>query len=197
MARSVSPRADALTDDRLVARVQAGDQSAYTVLVERYADYVFTIAVRIIGDEDDAADIAQETFARAYKAIGRFRGDSKFSSWLYRIATNRALTHLKRKKRRPQTVDIDLGAHIEADALTSDNRDDPGQRVLDDEFRRAMRDAVSKLPVQYRTVITLFYLEERSYKEVAETLGIPMGTLKTHLHRGRAMLREVLKGHGF
>ncbi len=197
MARSDSPRTHISTDDQLVAKVQAGDQSAYAVLVERYSDFVFTIAVRIIGDEDDAADIAQETFVRAYKAIGRFRGDSKFSSWLYRIAANRALTHLKRKKRRPQTVDIDLGAHIEADALTSGNRDDPGQQVLDDEFRRAMRDAVSKLPEQYRTVIALFYLEERSYKEVAETLGIPMGTLKTHLHRGRAMLREVLKERGF
>ena len=193
MVRSDSPRADTLTDEYLVAEVQAGDQSAYAVLVERYSDYVFTIAVRIIGDEDDAADIAQEAFVRAYKAIGRFRGDSKFSSWLYRIAANRALTHLKRKKRRPQTVDIDLGAYIEADALVSGSRDDPGQHVLDQEFRRAIRGAVSKLPVQYRTVITLFYLEEKSYNEVAEMLGIPMGTLKTHLHRGRAMLRGVLE----
>jgi RNA polymerase sigma-70 factor (ECF subfamily) len=182
-----------LADEELVARVQAGDQSAYAVLVERYSDYAFTIAIRIIGDEDDAADVAQEAFVRAYKAIGGFRGDSKFSSWLYRIVANRALTHLRRKKRRPWTVDIDLGAHIEADALTRNSRDDPGRRVLDEEFRRAMRGAVSRLPVQYRTVITLFYLEERSYKEVAETLGIPMGTLKTHLHRGRAMLRDILK----
>jgi RNA polymerase sigma-70 factor (ECF subfamily) len=192
LAGSSGAREQAPTDEQLIAGVLAGDDGSYGMLVTRYKDLVYTIAVRIVGDEDDAEDVAQETFLRAYRALPRFRGDSKFSSWLYRIATNRALTHLKRRRRRAPTVDIDAGPHVEGGALESAGRDDPERLVLDDEFRRRVRAAVLELPEQYRVVVTLFYLEERSYKEVAATLGIPMGTLKTHLHRARALLRELL-----
>ena len=188
---SVAPDV-APSDEELIARVLAGDDSAYGTLVTRYRDLVYTIAVRIVGDEEDADDVAQEAFVRAYRALPRFRGDSKFSSWLYRIATNRALTHLKKRKRRAQTVDIDAGPHIEAAAIEGTHVESPEKFVLDDEFRRGVREAVKELPSKYRVVVTLFYLEERSYKEVAETLGIPMGTLKTHLHRARALLKEIL-----
>jgi RNA polymerase sigma-70 factor (ECF subfamily) len=184
------------TDEELIRKVLAGDEFAYGTLVERYKDYVFTIAVRIVGNDEDAEDVAQEAFVRAYRALPRFRGDSKFSSWLYRIATNRALTHLKRKKRRASavTVDIDAGPHIEAEAIDDGRSEDesPEHLVRDEQFRREVRKAVAELPEQYRVVVTLFYLEERSYKEVAATLGIPMGTLKTHLHRARALLRDIL-----
>ncbi len=186
------PRLDALDDERLVALTRGGSQEAYAVLVERYSDYVYTIAVRVLGDEDDAADAAQEAFVRAYRAIGRFRGDAKFSSWLYRIATNRALTHLKRRRRRAPSVDIDAGPHIESAADVEPTLTRPDDAVLESEFRERVRRAVSRLPDRYRTVITLFYLEQRSYREVADALGLPMGTLKTHLHRGRAMLREII-----
>jgi RNA polymerase sigma-70 factor (ECF subfamily) len=181
-------------DEELIARVLAGDQASYETLVTRYRDYVYTIAVRIVGNDEDAEDVAQEAFVRAYRALPRFRGDSKFSSWLYRIATNRALTHLKKRRRRAVTVDIEAGPHIEAGAIDDGRRDEtsPELAVRDEEFRRAVRAAVLELPEQYRVVVTLFYLEERSYKEVAATLGIPMGTLKTHLHRARALLRDIL-----
>jgi RNA polymerase sigma-70 factor (ECF subfamily) len=186
------------TDEDLVVGVLAGDESAYGRLVTRYRDYVYTIAVRIVGDESDAEDVAQETFVRAYRALPKFRGDSKFSSWLYRIATNRALTHLKRRRRRGSVVDVDAGPHVEAEAGRSEVGESPGpdELVIGEEFRRQVRAAVLRLPEQYRVVVTLFYLEERSYKEVAAILGIPMGTLKTHLHRARALLRESMKGTG-
>jgi len=185
------------TDEELIARVLAGDEASYGTLVTRYRDYVYTIAVRIVGNDEDAEDVAQEAFVRAYHALPRFRGDSKFSSWLYRIATNRALTHLKRHRRRAVTVDIEAGPHIEAGALDDGRGEETSPEVMvrDDEFRRAVRAAVLELPEQYRVVVTLFYLEERSYKEVAATLGIPMGTLKTHLHRARALLRDILTKH--
>jgi len=185
------------TDKELIARVLAGDEASYGTLVTRYRDYVYTIAVRIVGSEEDAEDVAQEAFVRAYRALPRFRGDSKFSSWLYRIATNRALTHLKKRRRRADTVDVESGSHVEA-AVVDDGRSEvvsPELRVRNEEFRRAVRAAVRELPEQYRVVVTLFYLEERSYKEVAATLGIPMGTLKTHLHRARALLRDILTKH--
>lgn len=181
-----------LDDEELVALSQGGSEDAYAVLVERYSDYVFTIAARILGDDEDAYDAAQEAFVRAYRAIDRFRGDAKFSSWLYRITTNRALTHLKRRRKRAPALDIDAGPHIESAIDVEPTRTRPDQLVVDAEFRDQVRAAVAKLPDQYRTVITLFYLEERSYKEVADVLGLPMGTLKTHLHRGRAMLRKII-----
>lgn len=186
------PDLSAPTDQELVARVLAGDQDAFTGLVTRYKDYVYTIAVRIVGNEEDADDVAQETFVRAYKALGRFRGDSKFSSWLYRIAVNRSLTHLKRRKRRGVSVDIEAGPHVEAGAVDTERQSTPEELVLGDELRHRVRDAVDELPPQYRAVVTLFYLEEKSYKEVSAVLGIPMGTLKTHLYRARAMLRTIL-----
>jgi RNA polymerase sigma-70 factor (ECF subfamily) len=185
------------TDEELIARVLAGDEASYGTLVTRYRDYVYTIAVRIVGSDEDAEDVAQEAFVRAYRALPRFRGDSKFSSWLYRIATNRALTHLKKRRRRADTVDIESGSHVEA-VVIDDGRTEamsPELRVRDEEFKRAVRAAVLELPEQYRVVVTLFYLEERSYKEVVATLGIPMGTLKTHLHRARALLRDILTKH--
>jgi RNA polymerase sigma-70 factor (ECF subfamily) len=185
------------TDEELIARVLAGDEASYGTLVTRYRDYVYTIAVRIVGSDEDAEDVAQEAFVRAYRALPRFRGDSKFSSWLYRIATNRALTHLKKRRRRADTVDIESGSHVEA-VVIDDGRGEvasPELLVRNEEFRRAVRAAVLELPEQYRVVVTLFYLEERSYKEVVATLGIPMGTLKTHLHRARALLRDILTKH--
>lgn len=187
---------DPPTDEELIVGVLSGDELAYGALVTRYRDYVYTIAVRIVGDESDAEDVAQETFVRAYRALPRFRGDAKFSSWLYRIATNRALTHLKRRRRRVAAMDIQSGPGVEAEASRVDcsPSEGPDQLVIGEEFRRRVRLAVIRLPEQYRVVVTLFYLEERSYKEVAETLGIPMGTLKTHLHRARALLREALAG---
>ena len=197
MAGSNRTREYTPTDKELITRVLAGDEASYGTLVTRYRDYVYTIAVRIVGNDEDAEDVAQEAFVRAYRALPRFRGDSKFSSWLYRIATNRALTHLKKRRRRAVTVDIESGPHVEAGVVDDAGGQEmsPELMVRDDEFRRAVRAAVQELPEQYRVVVTLFYLEERSYREVAATLGIPMGTLKTHLHRARALLRDILTKH--
>ncbi|MBD3347574.1 MAG: sigma-70 family RNA polymerase sigma factor [Candidatus Eisenbacteria bacterium] len=179
-------------DHELVALTAAGDDEAYRLLVERYSDFVYTVVLRIVRNPEDAEDVAQEAFVRAHRSIGRFRGDSKFSSWLYRIAVNRALTHLKRRRRRPQTVEMSVSPRVEAEISSRHGDEDPERAVLDEEFRARVRHAVSKLPPRYRAAVTLFYLEERNYKEVAEVLGIPMGTLKTHLHRARALLRDEL-----
>ena len=184
------------SDGELVARTVAGDDGAYTVLVERYSDFVYTVVLRVVRSEEDARDVAQEAFVRAHRSLSRFRGDSKFSSWLYRIAVNRALTHLKRRKSRPDTVEYTSTSPVEAEFSSRRAVEDPEERVLDLEFRSRVRKAVAKLPPRYRAAVTLFYLEERSYKEVAEALGVPMGTLKTHLHRARAILREELEQEG-
>jgi RNA polymerase sigma-70 factor (ECF subfamily) len=184
-----------LTDEELIARVLTGDRGSYDVLVARHADLVYTIVLRILWNEDDADDVAQETFVRAYRALPRFRGDSKFSSWLYRIAVNRALTHLKRRKRR-SAGDAEVADAADgipgSEPVLGRSEEDPERQVLAAEERAMVREAVAKLPPRYRAVITLFYLEERSYKEVAGVLGVPVGTLKTHLHRARALLRDIM-----
>jgi len=192
MAGSGGRPAHRPTDGELIARVLAGNEAAYTVLVERHSDLVYAIVSRIVANEADADDVAQETFVRAYHALGRFRGDSKFSSWLYRIAVNRSLTHLKRKKRRAAAVDPDSGSRAEIESTLGRPPGSPDELVIAQEQSERVRAAVSELPPRYRMVVTLFYLEEKSYKEVAEILGIPMGTLKTHLHRARALLRDIL-----
>jgi RNA polymerase sigma-70 factor (ECF subfamily) len=184
------------SDEELIVRTLAGDQEAYGVLVERYSDFAYTIALRVVGNEQDAEDVAQEAFVRAHRALGRFRGDSKFSSWLYRITVNRALTHIKRRRRRPDTVEMHSSPHVEAEVTSRGSGDDPGRGLMESEFAQRVREAVGQLPPRYRAVVTLFYLEERSYKEVAEVLGVPMGTLKTHLHRARAMLKQALEAQG-
>jgi RNA polymerase sigma-70 factor (ECF subfamily) len=194
MTGSRNSAPDTPTDQELIAMALAGDQDSYRVLVDRYSSLVYTVALRIVGDEDDADDVAQETFVRAYRALGRFRGDSKFSSWVYRIAVNRALTHLKRRRRRPMTIELSEAPRAQSEMSSRRVEENPGQLVLDEEFRAQVREAVARLPAQYRAAITLFYLEEKSYKEVAGILGVPMGTLKTHLHRARSMLREILEG---
>jgi RNA polymerase sigma-70 factor (ECF subfamily) len=193
MAGSEGRSLDSPSDEQLIARVLGGDQDAYTALVERHSDLVYAIVSRIVLNEADADDVAQEVFVRAYRALGRFRGDSKFSSWLYRIAVNRSLTHLKRKKRRAAAVDPSTGAREEVMASLAAPPPGPDEAVLAGERRAMVRAAVAELPARYRAVVTLFYLEERSYREVAEILGVPMGTLKTHLHRARALLREALE----
>ena len=129
-------------------------------------------------NESDAADVAQEAFVRAYRALPRFRGDSKFSSWLYRIAVNRALTHLARRKRRSagdaEVADAADGMPAAEPFPAAASRTRSG-RSLGGRAERCVREAVAKLPPRYRAVITLFYLEERSYKEVAGVLGVPVG----------------------
>ncbi len=195
MAVSERHHTSSPSDEELIARAVSGDDGAFAALVRRHTDLVYTVVLRVVGNEADADDVTQEAFVRAHRALGRFRGDSKFSSWLYRIAVNRALTHLQKKKRRGTSVELDESPYVEA-AVAGERVVDPESFVLNEEMRRQVREAVEALPPRYRAVVTLFYLEERSYKEVAEILGIPLGTLKTHLHRSRALLKEILVSRG-
>ncbi|MCK4305450.1 MAG: sigma-70 family RNA polymerase sigma factor [Candidatus Eisenbacteria sp.] len=178
-------------DLELVARVLAGDLDAYAGLVDRHSDLVYSIALRIVGNRADAEDVAQETFLNAFRALQSFKGQSKLSSWLYRIAVNRALAYLK-GRRHTLSLDIDADDTHEIRSLAAPSRDHPDQTLIEKEFRLRVIQAISMLPPHYRAVVTLYHLQDRSYKEVAEILGLPMGTVKTHLHRARAMLRRAL-----
>lgn len=178
-------------DLELVARVLAGDLDAYASLVDRHSDLVYSIALRIVGNRADAEDVAQESFVNAFRALESFKGQSKLSSWLYRITVNRALAYLKRR-RSTLPLDTDADDPHATRRLAAPGEDCPDQILIEKEFRLRVRQAIAKLPPHYRAVVTLYHLQDRSYKEVAEILGLPMGTVKTHLHRARAMLRRAL-----
>lgn len=173
-------------DADLVARVRGGDARAFEQLVERYEKPVFNAAYRILADYEDAADVTQTVFLKVHRRLGTFDRRRRFFSWLYRIAVNEAID-LARKRRRELPLDEAL---VEGE----------GRRV--DHLARIGRDelitsALRSLKMEYRVVIVLKYFLEMSYREIAETVGLPVKTVKSRLYTGREMLREALLQRGY
>lgn len=177
-----------------IKQVKKGDQNAFAEIVELYKDKVYQLCYRIVGNAHDAEDIAQEAFIRAYVNINSFDPDRKFSTWLFRIATNLSIDRLRKKK-----PDYFLDAKIEgSEGLTMYSQiasDDPlpEESVEKLEFQEWIHQEINELPVMYRSVIVLKYIEELSLKEISEILDIPIGTVKTRIHRGREALRNRLR----
>jgi RNA polymerase sigma-70 factor (ECF subfamily) len=163
----------------LIERCRGGDTSAYRILVERYRDRVYRLAVRILRSEPDAEEVAQDAFVRAWLALAEFRGEAAFSTWIYRIATRRALDRaaiLKGRRARETTLE--------------DAKEPSVEEVAPDRDSRRIAELVDALPEVPRSVISLFYFGEYSVAEVGRILGMPEGTVKTHLARARAVLRQ-------
>lgn len=188
-----------LEDQYIINRVKAGEQQAFALLIGRYQRMVGAMVFRMVRDAQDREEIAQDVFIRAYRSIDRFRGDSKFSTWLGRIAYNQCVTYLKRK-RLPLYEDL-LGANaeegefVEADrwAKLGTSEDNPEHRCTDQEASGMLRKAIDELPGQYGVVLAMFHLEELSVKEIGEMMEMPEGTVKNYLFRARKMLRDRLE----
>src|SRR5947199_4399704 len=173
------------TDQDVVRACLAGDADAYATLVERYGGRVYNIALRITGDADAANDCAQEAFIRAYRALHQYDPTLPFGPWLYRITTNASLNHVQRWHARETPVDElpERSAEIdEGPEATAVRREEVAEVVA----------AMADLPAAYRAALTLRHMQQLSYQEVADALGIPLGTVKTHLHRARAALKARL-----
>ena len=176
-------------DEELVAYVRQGDQAAFEVLVRRHERMVFNIAWRMLRNREDAEDAAQEAFLRAFRSIETFRGQAKFSSWLYRITVNFCLSALESATASRRLVHL-------SDDLDTDNTDlaakeaSPEQIAGREDFAERIRALVDDLPPKYRAVLTLYYLQDRSYLQVAEILDIPLGSVKVQLHRAKNLLRN-------
>jgi len=170
-----------LSDDALVKRAIKGDRTAFSELVLRHERVVFNLALRFMRDEARAEDMAQEAFLKAYRMIPKFRGDCKFSSWMYRVTSSVCLTELKRSKRRGEVPFEPV--HHGSTTPRTDHLDMP----------ELIRDCVTQLPDNYAAVVTLYYLDEISYEDIAEILDVPMGTLKTWLFRARNQLRAIVE----
>lgn len=183
----------AATDETVVARVQSGDREAFSVLVSRYQDRVYAIARSFVRDDEDALDLVQETFVKAYQGLRGFRGGSSFYTWLYRIAVNTCKDHLRKRACRPSvSLEDELLHDAGFEPAASDPGCDPAGSAERRELRVAVREAVALLPEKLRIAVTLHDIEGWPQQEVAAVLQCPLGTVKSHVFRGRARLRELL-----
>ncbi|MCY9006577.1 RNA polymerase sigma factor SigW [Peribacillus frigoritolerans] len=184
---------DALIKER-INQVLKGDHNAFGEIVEIYKDKVFQICFRMLGNRQEAEDLAQEAFVRAYVNIRSFNITMKFSTWLYRIATNLCIDRLRKKKpdyyldaEVAGTEGLNMYSQIASDMAK------PEEEVESLELQETIQVEIIKLPEKYRSVIVLKYIEELSLKEISEILDLPVGTVKTRIHRGREALRKQLR----
>jgi len=185
---------EAPLDGELVERVQRGDSAAFDVLVRKYQHRVIGLIGRYVHDWSECQDIAQEVFMRAYRALGGFRGDAQFSTWLHRIAVNTAKNHLVAQNRRPPTDDIDVMDAEQFDpSFRLRDTDTPEHELLRQEVERTVMDAVNRLPGELRDAITLREVEGLSYDEIAERMGCPIGTVRSRIFRAREAIDAQLK----
>jgi len=185
---------EAQVDQLLVERVQKGDKKAFDLLINKYQHRIISLVARYVADQTEALDVAQEAFIKAYRAIDRFRGDSAFYTWLYRIAINTAKNWLVAKKRRPPTSDIDA---VDAEQYDMDSRlkeqGTPENELMREEIRRTVYDTIAALPDDLRTAIILREMDGMSYEEIAVTMECPIGTVRSRIFRAREAIDDKLK----
>ncbi len=172
------------SDGALVAAALRGDGEAFAELVTRYERPVYHLAYRTLKDAEEARDITQESFLRAYRSLRSFRPSAKFSTWIFAIAYHACCDHLKRLRRQSGN---ELPDH-------PDSAPGPEHQVIALDQAERLRAAIDSLPEKYRSVITLYHLQGRQYDEIARVLDLPMGTVKTHLFRAKEQLRRILRG---
>jgi RNA polymerase sigma-70 factor (ECF subfamily) len=173
-------------EQQLIRQAQAGDAAAFAVLVEMHAQFVFNLALRTLNNTQEAEDIAQETFIRAWQGVGGFRAEAQLRTWLYRITTNLCYSRLPRLK-------ADFAALEPEDAILLPERTRPVESGrLTAELRQQIYNAVDDLPETYRLLITLRHMDGYSYEEIADITQMPLGTVKTGLFRARQQLRQAL-----
>lgn len=173
----------------LISRARTGDREAFGGLVEQYRDNVYRLAYRMCGNAYDADEAAQEAFVAAWRALPNFRGDAKFSTWLYRLTTNAAIDVMRREKRHQTAGD---GEMIDV----ADDADSPQETVERTEQQEAVQKALSTLREEYREILLLRYMEELDYSEIAEVLQLPSGTVKSRINRAKAALKAALLKSG-
>jgi RNA polymerase sigma-70 factor (ECF subfamily) len=185
---------EAQVDQLLVERVQKGDKRAFDLLINKYQHRIVSLVTRYVSDPADALDVAQEAFIKAYRAIDRFRGDSAFYTWLYRIAINTAKNWLVARNRRPPASDIDAS---DAEQYSVDSRlkeqGTPENEMLRDEIKRTVFDTIAGLPDDLRTAIMLREMEGMSYEDIAVTMDCPIGTVRSRIFRAREAIDEKLR----
>jgi RNA polymerase sigma-70 factor, ECF subfamily len=182
------------SDNQLVKRVQKGDRRAFDLLVIKYQYKVQAVVSRYIKDSSEVLDVSQESFIKAYRAIGNFRGDSQFYTWLFRIAVNTAKNHLVSRSRRPPSEDIDYqDAEDYGISEALQDTDGPEGEMFRSELEKVVFDTMNALPEDLRSAISLRELEGLSYEEIAEIMDCPVGTVRSRIFRAREAINEKIK----
>jgi RNA polymerase sigma-70 factor, ECF subfamily len=188
----------ALTDQQVVQRARDGSERAYRELIGRYQRPVFSLIYRLVRDREKAEDLAQDTFIKVLNAIDRYNPEYKFSSWIFKIAHNTSLDHLRR--RDPEVLSLDGSPHArtpaeaEASTITAvSGGENPEEYTLNRELGTEIDGAIGLLRAEYRTAILLCHVEGRAYDEIAQIMDVPLGTVKTYIHRGRKELMQHLE----
>ena len=190
--------AQALPNDEasLLARLRAGDDEAYRAFFDAHSDRALRVAAGVLGDQNEAMDVVQESFIKCFRSVSRFEGKSKLSTWFRRIVTNTALDHLRARRHRRER-----DGHEALDAVAQERSADktprPEEAAEANELDAMLKQAIARLPEAQRQVLTLFAHGGLTYAEIAEELDIPVGTVMSRLHHARRQLREALAGAGY
>ncbi len=193
--RSKTPVFTALPDEALMEHVVRGSEVAFATLVDRYRNRIINLVSRFISDRDRAQEIAQEVFLRIFVHRERYRPSGKFSTWMYTIAVNLAKNEIRRRVRAKGVVSLDklLEATGDSGMFVSDPTQKPDQGVRRREIQESVEAALKELPEKYREVIVLRDIQQLSYEEIEQTLGIPGGTVRSRINRARSSLQEMLE----
>jgi RNA polymerase sigma factor (sigma-70 family) len=182
------------SDERLIRDALAGDQEAYRDLLNRHRQSIFHVIFKIVRSSEEAADLVQETFMKAFGSLASYRFEYRSSTWLYKIAANNAIDHLRKKRIEALSLDKPIQT---ADGEVTIEIPDWSQNPEEDLYRKrraiTVKDAIVSLPPKYREVIALRHQQDKSYEEIAQQLGIPVGTVKARIFRARELLKKKLK----
>jgi RNA polymerase sigma factor (sigma-70 family) len=182
-------------DDKLIEDALGGDQKAFKELVNRHRASVFHIIFRLVRDKELADDLVQETFMKAFSSLKTYRSEFRFSTWLYKIAANSSIDHLRKKRIRALSLDNPITTDDGVIGLeVPDYRHHPEHEMVRREQAISIEEAIDTLPKKYRRVIVARHQEEKSYEEIAAEMGVPVGTVKARIFRARELLKKRLRG---
>jgi RNA polymerase sigma-70 factor (ECF subfamily) len=197
IAHAVSPNATAPADTELVVRALSGREDGFEELVRRYQRPIVAYVYRMVGDYDSALDLAQEVFIKVYNSLGRYRPEFKFSTWIYRIAHNAAIDHLRRQgAARIEEMEVEGPEGTTFEKPLASKAPTPEQETERGERRAEIEEVVAALPPAYRELIVLRHSHDLSYDEIAEVTSLPLGTVKNRIFRAREAMRELLVARG-
>jgi len=184
----------AVSDQQLIERVQQGDTKAFDLLVVKYQHKVAGLVSRFVNDSAEVQDVTQEAFIKAYRAIGNFRGESQFYTWLYRIAVNTAKNHLVSRGRRPPSTDVDVEDAVNFEGSNHlKDVENPQNRLSSEELMIKVNESIKKLPEDLRVALTLREYDGMSYDEIADVMGCPVGTVRSRIFRAREAVEQAIQ----
>ncbi len=176
-------------DLTVIEEIRGGNPRRFALLVDRHKERAMTLALRLTGERVEAEELVQDAFLRSYQRLDQFRGDSRFGTWFYRILYNLCMTRLARRKGNVELLPLDDDAGLDALAAASEEVS-ALEQLEEGEMRTMLSDELNRLPERFKIPLTLFYVQEMSYEEIAAVTGLPLGTVKTNLFRGRNQLKK-------